>query len=1449
MPRNPNTPHNHGCGPIHTPTSASENIKLQVMMAKLEESLKNEFVLKENLKTINLESLLGSGNINIKSIDKIEKSSEGLVDTYTISFIDGSEPYSFTVTNGKDGQNGATGEQGIQGEKGEDGVGIKEAKIVDGNLVLTYTDDSVVTLGQVVGRDGESGATPEIVEGYWYINGVSTGIKAEGIDGENGNDGADGRGITKTEITDTGEFIVYYSDDSQVNLGKIVGEAGKSVYDLAKEDGYKGTLSEWLASLKGEKGKDGTGINLKASKEDCSVAGDAYIDKDSGHIYILTDTETSQFDDGGEVRGPKGEKGDAFTYADFTPEQLADLKGETGAAFTYEMFTEEQLNALKVKGDPGEKGEAFKYEDFTPEQLEALKVTGDKGEKGDAFTYADFTQDQLASLKGEKGDAFRYEDFTTQQLEALRGPEGKQGIQGEKGADGVGIKSIIPYQLTGLVDRYLILFTDGTEAYFNVTNGKDGAKGDRGAGIKEIKQVGESDEYTAHQIIFENSDVAPYTFYAPKGKQGIQGEVGPQGEKGEAGKSAYAVWRDLGYAGTESDFIASLKGDKGNDGEKGADGHTPVKGVDYFDGQNGKDGENGKTPLLRIVDEIWEVSYDNGLNFVSTGIKAVGPAGQNGKDGLNGEKGEAGVGIANIQHDRNDPNGNCIYVITLTDGRTEEFTVYKGEKGPQGDPGKDGADGKDGLTTAIKVNGTTYTHVNGLIELPGFLTENALEEYATKAYVSAEIVKAVTDGKVDLTGYATESFVTEQIKNIELPETDLSNYYTKEETREYVGNNVADAVAGLASTQYVDNAISNIKHPTVDLSDYAKKEEIPTDYLTEADLEGYSKFSGSYNDLTDKPVIPEAYNDAAIRELISEKADKTELTGLATTEWVQGELAKIDPTVPSEYITETELEEKGYITAADIANKADKSELNGLATTEWVSGLIEQIELTPGQDGNDGADGKSAYEIWLAEGNTGSVQDFFNSFRGRDGNDGLDGKNGQDGRGIQSITHTSTEDRTQTYTITMTDGTESYFYVTNGENGEDGVNGTNGKDGVDGISAYQSWLNIGNEGTEQDFIQSLRGHDGEDGKDGINGTNGTNGESAYEIAIRRGVFDGSEGEWLESLNGTDGRNGVDGLTPYIGSDGNWIIGDDNTGVKAKGENGAAGKSAYDIACDNGFGGDEGEWLKSLKGKDAQPTSIQLNTQIFYQDAEGLVNITTGVETMIAEYNSSKLPDVLPDVLPSVLPTTTPFTEDKYVTNPIGDFKVGDSVKDLTVAEIFAKLLGLTDVKPGETPEEPNEPEIPDSFSSVAEKIEITQLPMYSITDNGQLLPVEFKLIDKNAEPTESGFYAVKDADGTIIQAGYQDMTISNDEMYYVIALPKEVDYNTVVTAYTWDNDDKTWVDAEVRGLTSEPSEVARICGDAGVDISQIDTTVYTVWAMEDVCTGTIIRYEFKEELL
>ena len=79
----------------------------------------------------------------------------------------------------------------------------------------------------------------------------------------------------------------------------------------------------------------------------------------------------------------------------------------------FEGSVEEWLKSLQANG------KAFTYEDFTEEQLAAL--VGPQGPEGP---------------QGPKGEPFRYEDFTLVQLEQLTGPEGKMGPQGPEGPQG-----------------------------------------------------------------------------------------------------------------------------------------------------------------------------------------------------------------------------------------------------------------------------------------------------------------------------------------------------------------------------------------------------------------------------------------------------------------------------------------------------------------------------------------------------------------------------------------------------------------------------------------------------------------------------------------------------------------------------------------------------------------------------------------------------------------------------------------------------------------------------------------------------------------------------------------------------------------------------------------------------------------------------------------------------
>ena len=204
----------------------------------------------------------------------------------------------------------------------------------------------------------------------------------------------------------------------------------------------------------------------------------------------------------------------------------------------------------------------------------------------------------------------------------------------------------------GTVVGYTITFSKSPS--ITLYHGKDGAKGDKGdTGDTGAKGDRGDDGYTP--VIGVREDADGVWYWTLDGEwltdgsgnrvraQGSDGADGAQGDKGDRG--------DDGANGEQGD-----KGDKGDAGEAGAKGDR---------------GDDGITPQLKIEDDYWYISYDEGATWQKLG-KATGENGKDGKDGKNGAAGAAGDSFFRSI----DTSSDDYVVITLADGTQFSLPRY-----------------------------------------------------------------------------------------------------------------------------------------------------------------------------------------------------------------------------------------------------------------------------------------------------------------------------------------------------------------------------------------------------------------------------------------------------------------------------------------------------------------------------------------------------------------------------------------------------------------------------------------------------------------------------------------------------------------------------------------------------------------------------------------------------
>ena len=226
------------------------------------------------------------------------------------------------------------------------------------------------------------------------------------------------------------------------------------------------------------------------------------------------------------------------------------------------------------------------------------------------------------------------------------------------------VTSVTPVTKDGETIGYTITFTksqpitiyhgeDGKDGQ-NGTDGKDGVDGKDGSmPVIGVKQDSDNIYYwtlNGEWLLDANGNKIK--------AQGTDGKNGQDGATGTDGK----------------DGVNGADGKDGKDGEDGKDGANGTDGKDGEDGKdgvNGADGKDGITPQLKIENDYWYISYDNGASWTQLG-KATG---ENGKDGQNGTNGINGVDGANGADGK---DGDSFFRSVTQDEKNVYFTLADG---------------------------------------------------------------------------------------------------------------------------------------------------------------------------------------------------------------------------------------------------------------------------------------------------------------------------------------------------------------------------------------------------------------------------------------------------------------------------------------------------------------------------------------------------------------------------------------------------------------------------------------------------------------------------------------------------------------------------------------------------------------------------------------------------
>ena len=496
---------------------------------------------------------------------------------------------------------------------------------------------------------------------------------------------------------------------------------------------------------------------------------------------------------------------------------------------------------------------------------------------------------------------------------------------------------------------------EGTEAEWLISlkgeKGETGPKGDKG----NTGEKGDTGERGPQGLQGERGLQG---IQGEQGEQGIQGPVGPKGEKGDQGeRGPQGPQGQIGPQGPKGDTGSGLN----IKGELDSESQLPQEGVSgdawlisgnlyVYAGENGNVESNPK----------W-----SNVGSIQGPAGPQGPVGPKGEQGEPGPKGEPGAdGAPGIQGPKGDP----------------------GEKGEKGDPGSDASVTKQNVESVLTGDITSHNHDSRYISKSNASTYAPTADYhpATKKYVDDTV--AAVDVTEQISGKADKTYVDSKLdtKVDKVSGKQLSaNDYTNEDKTKLAGIAAGAEVNVNADWNAESGDAQILNKPTI-----ITEEQV--DQKINAAIGSVYKVKGSvanYNALPTKDVsIGDVYNLEDTGANYVATSTTPDWDKLSETVDLSGYLTKTDAastyqpkgnyltSVPEEYVTETELNAKGYATTTQVNTKLDSSAYTAadvLSKVKTVDGVGSGLDadLLDGKQGSEYAlKSDISDEVYVSEG-------------------------------------------------------------------------------------------------------------------------------------------------------------------------------------------------------------------------------------------------------------------------------------------------------------------------------------------------------------------------------------------------------------------------------------------------------------------------------------------------